>query len=213
MFCQMYLPTPICPLMPPGRGIWWPRVVLTWVPLTWAHVLLSATDCLEFSWVLSNRLSPFSCVTPNAPTPLPVPLTPSSQVQASSGHSGNTTCHQPVGQADVLSDVPPPPYATRWSGTNLGPIDLSSCSFVCNRPSWVFMSTFQYCLHFSFVTPIHPTPLLAPDAPPPPTLPVQASSGQDLYYCRSAWHVISLWVRLMFCQMYLPTPSPLNAPR
>ena len=60
----------------------------------------------------------------------------------------------------------------------------------------------QCCLH----------PLSAPNAPTP----VQASSDQEWYYCRSAWHFISLLVRLMFCQMYpLPiTPTcPINAPR
>ena len=31
---------------------------------------------------------------------------------------------QPLGQTDLLSDVPV-----------LGPVDLSSCSIVCNRPS------------------------------------------------------------------------------
>ena len=34
------------PSMSPGRGIWWPRVVLTEVLLTWAHVISSAVDCL-----------------------------------------------------------------------------------------------------------------------------------------------------------------------
>ena len=45
MFGQMYPLTPIIPMPPwclPGRGIWWPRVVWTCVPFTWAHVLLSA---------------------------------------------------------------------------------------------------------------------------------------------------------------------------
>ena len=99
--CTPYPITPM-PSIPPGRGIWWPRIVLTWVPLTWAHVLLSA---------------------------------------------------------------------------------------VFNRPSWVFKST----------------------SPPP----VQASSGQECYYCRSAWYVVRLWVRLMYGQMYSPISSPLcplNAP-
>ena len=51
------------------------------------------------------------------------------------------TCHQPVGQAAVLSGVPPPPYAPKErhlvakSGTKVGLVDLSSCSIVCNRPS------------------------------------------------------------------------------
>ena len=55
-----------------------------------------------------------------------------------------------------------------------------------------------------------PTALLAPCQPPTPPLPVQAFSGQELYYCRSAWHVISLWVRLMFCQMYTPPLAPMS---
>ena len=48
------------------------------------------------------------------------------------------TCHQLVDQAAVLSDVPPPLNAPRErylvtkSSTNLGPVDLSSCSSVCN---------------------------------------------------------------------------------
>ena len=45
------------------------------------------------------------------------------------------------------------------------------------------------------------TPCRCPDAPPPQ---VQASSDHKWYYCRSAWHIISLWVRVMFYQMYLP---------
>ena len=78
MFCQMYPPShyPICPLNAPGRGIWWPRVVLTWVALTWAYVLLSAIDHLEFSRVLCNRVSEFHIFNPSVP-PIPpsVPLT------------------------------------------------------------------------------------------------------------------------------------------
>ena len=83
--------TPYTPLMPTGRGIWWPRVIQTWVLLTWAHILLSA---------------------------------------------------------------------------------------VFNRPSWVFKGT-----------------------PPPP---VQVSSGQEWYYCRSAWHLVRCLVRC--------TPPPASPP-
>ena len=117
--CNPHPITPLYPSMPPGRGIWWPGVVLTWVPLTWAHVLLSAIDHLEFSRVLCNRLSSF---------------------------------------------------------------------FICN----------PQC-------PLHPISPL--DAPTPPS--VQASNGQEWYYCRSAWHVISLWVRLMSCQMHPHPITPL----
>ena len=49
-------------------------------------------------------------------------------------------------------------------------------------------------------------PPLHPYTPVGPT-PVQASNGQEWYYCRSASHVISLWVRLMFCLMY---PYPIT---
>ena len=35
----------------------------------------------------------------------------------------------------------------------------------------------------------------------------EASSGQEWYYFRSAWHLVSLWVRLTFGQMYLVSPE------
>ena len=63
---------------------------------------------------------------------------------------------------------------------------------LCNRPSWFFLSL-----------PYAPIGLL--NAPPPPSLPVQASSGQEWNYCRSAGHLVTLRVRLMCGQMY---PSP-----
>ena len=62
--------------VPPSRGIWWPRVVWTWVPLIWPHVLLSAIDHLQFSTVLCNRLSSFLICNPQCPTPLLPPDTP-----------------------------------------------------------------------------------------------------------------------------------------
>ena len=54
---------------------------------------------------------------------------------------------------------------------------------------------------------------LHPHWPPwcPHPTPVQASSGQEWYYCRSAWHLVCLWVRLMFGQMY-PSPHHPHAP-
>ena len=113
---------------PPCRATWWPRMVLTLVQLTGAHVLLSAIDCLEFSRVVCNRPSSY---------------------------------------------------------------------FICNP-------------HNAHLTTPTPLPALHPCWPPMPLSssppPVQASSGQEWYYCRSAWHVISLWVRLLFCQMY-PTKN------
>ena len=33
---------------------------------------------------------------------------------------------------------------------------------------------------------------------------VEASSSQERYYVSSAWHLVSLWVRLTVNQMYTP---------
>ena len=42
---------------------------------------------------------------------------------------------------------------------------------------------------------------LLPDVPL-----IEASSDQEWYYIRSAWHLVSLWVRLTFGQMYWLCP-------
>ena len=66
---------------------------------------------------------------------------------------------------------------------------------LCNSPSSYFICNPQ-------IPPWHPnTPCRPPEAPTP----IDASCSQESYYCGSAWHVISLLVRLMFCQMYPPT--------
>ena len=76
-------PSPLCPLMPPGRGIWWLRMVLALVPLTWAHVLLSVvfnrpsqvfkSTCNGLSWFF--RCYPHAlytlCLPPWCPQPPP----------------------------------------------------------------------------------------------------------------------------------------------
>ena len=36
---------------------------------------------------------------------------------------------------------------------------------------------------------------------------VEASSGQEWYYERSTWHLVSLWYRLTFGLMYLPVEA------
>ena len=48
------------------------------------------------------------------------------------------------------------------------------------------------CCHQPY-TPCHPNAPLTPLHP----IPVQASSGQQWYYCRSAWYVSSLWIWYM----------------
>ena len=131
MFCHMYPPSPpYAPSVPPGRGIWWPRVVWTCIPLTWAHVLLSA---------VFNRLSWFTRV---HPTP----------VQAFS--------------------------AQEW--------------YYC-RSAWHLVSLWVK-LMFGQMYP-HPIIPLCPLNVPHPTA-IQTSSGQEQYYIRSMWHLVSLWVRL-----------------
>ena len=98
------------------------------------------------------------------------------------------TCCQPVGQADVWSDVPHPhmpPQCPRErhlvakSGRNLGPVDLNSCLLfaidhlefsrvLCNRLSSIFVCN----------TAMSPKPPATPPyAPTPP--PVQVYSGQE----------------------------------
>ena len=72
---------------------------------------------------------------------------------------------------------------------------------LCNRPSWLFRCHPNASWHP--YAPIGPL-----DAPLPPLPPVQESSGQDWYSCRSAWHLVSLWVRLMFGQMYSSPHHP-----
>ena len=105
MLCQMY-PHPITPYTSqcsPGRCIWWPRVVLTWVPLTWAHVLLSAMDCHEFSRVLCNRLSSFYICNPQCPLMPPMPpaspLTPPPQYRHLVVKTGTTACQHDMSSA------------------------------------------------------------------------------------------------------------------
>ena len=209
-FIRCTLPhQPLCPLIPPGRGIWWPRVLLTWIPFTWAHVLLSAVfNRLKFSRILCNRPSWFfKChllmpLTPLCPSMAPLMPHPTLTPRTGIWWSRvvllqiSMTFGQPVGQADVWSDVPLTPitpYAPFMPPQvgHLVPRMVWTCiplpwahvllSAMFIRPSWVFKST----------------------APPP----VQASSAQEWYYCRPAWYFIRLWVRLTFCQIYSP-PHP-----
>ena len=195
------------PLNAPGTGIWWPRVVLPWVPLTWAHVLLSAMNCLEFSRVVCNRLSSFFICNPSVPPDTLV--SPPAPVEASSGQEWyycRSAWHViSLGVRLMFCQMYPHPsplnapgrgiwwprvvltwVSLTWAHVLLSEIDhLQFSRILCNRPSSFFIWNPQ--------CPCQPL-----DTPPP----VQASSGQEWYYCRSAWHVISLGVRLMFCQMY-----------
>ena len=106
---------PMPPQCPPGIGIWWTRMVLTWVPLTWAHVLLSAIDHLESSRVLCNRPSSFYICNPQCPlTPTIRPLdacTPP-QYRHLAVKSGTTAgwhdMSSACGSGWCFSDVPPP---------------------------------------------------------------------------------------------------------
>ena len=57
VICTPHPITPCMPLMPQGRGICWPRSVWTCVPLTWAHVQLSAVFSRP-SWVFKSTPPP-----------------------------------------------------------------------------------------------------------------------------------------------------------
>ena len=65
----------------PSTDIWWPRVVLTWVWLTWAHFLLSSVFNRP-SWVFKsmfsvcNRPSSFFRCNPQPPMPPNASYTP-----------------------------------------------------------------------------------------------------------------------------------------
>ena len=143
MFCQMYPHHPLCPpWCHQGWGIWWPRVVWTWVPLTWAHVILSA---------VFNRMSPVF----------------KSTLQYCLDFSDVT----PVGPLDALPPTPPQyRHLVVKIGTTAGQHNMwSACG-----PYWCLVKC----------------------TPSPTPSPVEASSSQKQYYIRSAWHLVSHWVRL-----------------
>ena len=167
------------PSMPPGRGILWPRVVLTWVPLAWAHVLLSAIDCLEFSRVLFNRPSSFFIC--NLQCPPSAPFIPTPQYRHLVIKSGTTACQHDMSSACgsgwcfvrctptpsmppgrgilwprvVLTSVP-----LTWAHVLLSAIDCLEFSWALfNRPSSFFTCNCQ----------VHPdAPIVLLYAPPPP---------------------------------------------
>ena len=117
-----------------------------------------------------------------------------------------------VHTTDLSSDVPPSGRAIWWPRMVLTLVQLHSAHVLlstidclefsrvlCNSPSSYFIWNPQY--------------LLTPNSPAGPLMPppqVQASSDQEWYYWRSAWHIIDLWVRVMFCQMYPQPPRELH---
>ena len=71
---------------------------------------------------------------------------------------------------------------------------------------WCPLSLLYPCQLPTPLTP--PTPLLTPQCPlPAPNTytPEQESICQEWYYCTWAWHLMNLWVWLLFCQI---TPQP-----
>ena len=222
------VPTPPTPSIPPGRSIWWPRVLLAYVQLTWAHILLSAIYHLEFLRVLCKRLFHFSYVAPmptDTPTPPanpwhPIPpqyrhlvaksgITAGQHDMSSACGSGwcfvrcTNTTHplNPPGRGIWWPRVVLTYDQLTWAHVLLSAINhLEFSRVLCKRLSLFFMCSPQ-CLPKCLYIPCQP-----PNAPTPS--PVQESSGQEWYYCQSAWHVISLWVMLVFCQMYQHHPPP-----
>ena len=92
------------------------------------------------------------------------------------------------------------------------PADTPWCSL---HPLLVPWHHLHYCNTQCPLKPLHPkiplgpnapeihAPLSHPACPMKPPIQEQKSSCQEWYYCRWAWHVISLWVRLLFCHMYI----------
>ena len=166
LFCQMYnTPTLLMPLNAPERGIWWPRVVPTYVQFTRAHVLLSATDHIKFSRVLCKRLySCFICnpqcplTPPDAPTPNPTPVrhlvvkggTTAGQHDMSSA-CGSGCCFDRCTYPLTLMppQCPQKEKLVAKSGTNLGPVHMTSCAIVtidCLEFSRVLCKRLYLCL-------------------------------------------------------------------
>ena len=134
-------------------------------------------------------------------------------------HPGQWECWDPWPGSNVVRlpvhlpppmppDTPTPPWCPlhpcQWECLDL---DWAQCGWAPSPPA----------------TPRLPdTPCWPPDTlwcpytsagPWHPLLPEQKSRCQKWYYCRWAWHVISLLLRLLFCHMYPYPPScPLNAP-
>ena len=202
----MYLqPNPVTPPAFPSRGIWWPRVLILWVCLTFGQPLVRCT---------------------------PIPYTPIAPVEASSGqewyyfgsawHLVSDWVRLTFGQMYPLC-----PLVEAYTGQELyyfeSPWHLVSL--------WVSLTFEMYPLHpsshhpqveassgqewYYFESAWHLVSLWSDvppytPSPPMPLPPVEASSCQEWYYLGSAWHLVSLWslvplclwVRLTFDQMY-----------
>ena len=187
--CTQYPHHPLCP-------IWWLRVLQTWIPLTCAHVLLSAVfnDCLEFSRVLCNRPSSFfrchpQCpLTPSIPTMAPSLPHPHPQYRYLVIKSGTT-----AGQHDIWSACGSGWCLVRCTPHSHHPLCPQVEAF--GGQEWYKLGShwpelMLYCLHCS----VDHLEFCTVPLPPP----LQASSAHEWYYCRSAWHLVRLWVRLMF---------------
>ena len=156
-----------------------------------------------------NALHPYQLPIPLIPIHLFWPLSPYSPCQAKCTPE---TPYTPAGP-----DAPTP-LMTPWCPfTSAGPSAPTLASPQCTLDTLhpCQLSDTPWCLPMpptsstsSPISPNTPTPLLAPQplhsllatqctyemVYTPYTLLVQTSSGQRCYYCRSAWHVISLWI-------------------
>ena len=188
------------PLMPPERGIWW----LSGTNLGPVHMSSCAIVCSRLSLSFQEYFArDYSCFICNPQCPLTPLATPDGCLASQYRHlvvkSGTTAGQHNMSSACgsgccFVRCTPPhiPPqclperHLVAKSGSNLGPVHMSPCAIVCNRLS--FQEYFaRDCIHVSYVTPHCPQhPLATPDGPTSTPPSVQASSGQDWYYCRSA---------------------------
>ena len=142
---DVYTTDPSLDEHPPSKAIWCPRMVLTSVHLTWAHDLLSAIDCLEFSRLLCNWPSSYFICNPQypaIPTPCQSPWCPNPHYRHLGVKSDTTSHHHDMSSAcgsdwcfvrytpfphytHMLLNAPRERHLVAKSGTNWGCVDLS----------------------------------------------------------------------------------------
>ena len=173
------------PQCPPGRTIWGLRMVLTLVQLISAHVLLSTTDHLKFSRVLCNSPSAyFICNPPNIPCHPPVP--PNSPTPMLALTPPNPCCpHEPP----TPLPAPDAPWHPCQPLMPLTPPTISQ-NIHPNLPLLHNTERPTKWSGFSYVMP------KCPWCPYTPVGLLEASSDQEQYCIRSAWHLVSISVRL-----------------
>ena len=164
--------------VPPSRGIWWPRVVLHWVSLTFGHPfgqmypLVVASSGQEWYYVRS------------------------------AGHLVNLWVRLTFGQmylpVEASSGQEWYLLMSSWPELRCNPQGEAS-----GGQEWYYMRLARHLVILWSDVPPGSHPLGQADFWSDVSPLIEASSGQEWYFVRSAWHLVSLWVRLTLGQMYL----------